>query len=82
MATVKNIRISRNFYKTGNEDLVQFSINELDKSYMWCTSIRVPCGTSEEECQKLAEEEAEKITESDINDYRRFLCDGETYGWD
>lgn len=64
-------------------DLVQFSINELNKSYFWNTSLCLPCGMSEEEimqeCIKFAKE---NISEKDIRDYRSFLEDGERWGWD
>lgn len=101
MATIKDIKISRNWGKrpTGNcsiayqayanveqgeeYDLVQFSINELDKPYFWRSSIGVPCGTSEEDIKKIVEEYArDYITEQDIKDYRDFLESGEKWGWD
>lgn len=64
-------------------DLVQFSINELDKPYFWNTSLCFPCGSSEEEIRQECIEYAQKyITEKDIQDYRRFLEDGEKWGWD
>lgn len=63
-------------------DLVQFSINELDKPYFWNTSLCFPCGTSEEEIKESVEEYAKGITDKEIQDYRRFLDDGERWGWD
>lgn len=64
-------------------DLVQFSINELNKPYFWNTSLCFPCGMSEEEirqeCIKFAKE---YISEKDVQDYRNFLEDGERWGWD
>lgn len=64
-------------------DLVQFSINELNKPYFWRTSLCFPCGMSEEEIREECIEYAQQnITEKDIQDYRRFLEDGERWGWD
>ena len=64
-------------------DLVQFSINELDKPYFWNTSLCFPCGSSEEEIKQECIEYAQKyITEKDIQDYRKFLEIGEKWGWD
>ena len=100
MATIKNIKIHRNWGKRPTDnavycgmawgvekgepyDLVQFSINELDKPYFWETSLCFPCGMSEEEIRKDCVEYAkENITEQDIKDYRRFLKNGEEWGWD
>lgn len=100
MATIKDIKITRNWGKrpTGSRyicnevyvevdkgdpyDLVQFSINELEKSYYWHTSIGVKCGTSEDEIKEIVEEYArEHISKQDIKDYTRFLEDGERWGW-
>ena len=63
-------------------DLVQFSINELGKSYFWNTALCLPCGTSEEEIRASVEEYAKGITDEEIQDYRGFLEDGERWGWD
>lgn len=63
-------------------DLIQFSINELHKPYLWFDSIGVPLETSEEECRRIATEFASKITDKDIKEYTNFLEDGEKYGWD
>lgn len=102
MATIKDLRISRNWGKrpesdnviiSGNVyvdvekgqeyDMVQFSINELDKPYMWRKNLCVPCGTSKEQCREYAELFAKEfITDKDIQDYKRFLEDGEKWGWD
>lgn len=63
-------------------DLVRFSINELDKSYFWYISLCFPCETSEEEIRESVEEYAKGITDKEIQDYCRFLEDGERWGWD
>lgn len=63
-------------------DVVNFSINELDKSYFWNVTLCVPCGLSEDEINSKVKEYAETITEKQIADYRNFLEMGEIYGWD
>lgn len=63
-------------------DLVQFMINELDKNYYWCESLHLPCGLPEEEINKIVQDFVEtQITEEQIIDYRKFLEDGEKWGW-
>lgn len=63
-------------------DLVKISINELGKPYYWQISFGFKCGTSEEEIRESVEEYAKGITDKEIQDYRRFLEDGERWGWD
>lgn len=99
MATIKDIKIHRNWGKRPTDnvvyvgmawgvekgepyDLVQFSINELGKSYFWNTSLCFPCGMSEEEIKKECVDYAQQnITEKDIKDYLYFLECGEKWGW-
>ncbi len=99
MATLKEIRISREwgtrptdnstyvgdawYVEKGEKyDLVSFMIGEVD-NYYWHTSLCLPCGTSEEEARKKAEEYAQnEITQEEIDSYKRFLSYGEKYGWD
>lgn len=72
-----------NVEKGQRYDLVQFSINELNKPYMWRESIGVPCGISEEEIKEIVLEYIEKfITDKDIKSYLDFLEMGEKWGWD
>lgn len=72
-----------NVEKGQRYDLVQFSINELNKPYMWRQSIGVPCETSEKEIEKIVIEYIEKfITDKDIKQYLDFLEMGEKWGWD
>ena len=64
-------------------DLVQFSINELDKPYFWKEHLCVPCDWEEGVVERVIKRYAEnEITEKDINNYRQFLEDGEKWGWD
>lgn len=63
-------------------DLVQISINELDKPYYWKIRFGFKCGTSEEEIRESLEEYAKEITDKEIQYYRSFLEDGERWGWD
>lgn len=64
-------------------DLVQFSINELNKPYFWYESLCLPCGMSEEEIHEIvAQYVKERIDEQSIKDYKKFLEDGEKWGWD
>ena len=64
-------------------DLVQFSINELNKPYFWETSLCLPCGQSEEEIRQDCEDYINTyITDEDVNRYRKFLESGEKWGWD
>lgn len=64
-------------------DLVQFSINELDKSYFWNEHFCVPCDWKEDVVERVVKRYAEdEITEKDIKAYRQFLEDGEKWGWD
>lgn len=64
-------------------DLVQFSINELDKPYFWRESICVPCDWEDEVVERVVKGYAEdEITEKDIKDYFEFLECGEKWGWD
>lgn len=100
MATIKKIRINRNwstrptdngiyvgdvwFVEKGEPyDLIQFSINELDMGYFWHTSLCVPCGISDEDALKMAEEYAkDNISQKSIDSYKHFLEYGQKYGWD
>lgn len=64
-------------------DLVQFSINELDKPYWWYECLCLPCGMSEKNIRDIVEQYAkEQINQQDIEDYKSFLEDGERWGWD
>ena len=63
-------------------DLVQFSINELEKPYFWHMALCVKCGTSEEEINELVRDFAKTITDEEIHGYRQFLDDGEKWGWE
>lgn len=64
-------------------DLVQFSINELDKSYFWNEHLCVPCDWKEDVVERVVKRYAEdEITEKGIKAYRQFLEDGEKWGWD
>ena len=64
-------------------DLVQFSINELDKPYFWKEHLCVPCDWEEDVIERVIKRYAEnEITEKDINNHRQFLEFGEKWGWD
>ena len=64
-------------------DLVQFSINELNKPYLWRECICVPCDWEDETIERVVRGYAEdEITEKDIKDYVWFLECGEKWGWD
>lgn len=63
-------------------DVLQFSINELERSYYWKSIICTPCGLLEKELYRIAEQHAKKITDNEINDYKSFLDIGDEYGWD
>lgn len=95
--TIKKINILRNWgTRNGREcdkvfhdvpvaekyDLVQFVINELGLDIYWCVSIGVPLNTSEEDATKYVEKYIKTIKKSDIADYKRFINDGDKYGWD
>lgn len=62
-------------------DLVQFSINELNKPYFWNESLCLKCDLTEEQIKNEVEEYIGGITENDIKDYKSFLECGEKYGW-
>lgn len=82
----KNVIVGGNIWLVdeGQEyTLVQFSINELKKSYFWNDCFCVPCDWSEEKIRDLVEKYAkEQITEEQIKDYNDFLESGEKWGWD
>ena len=84
MATVKDIDIQKNWKVIDGENynLIEFSINELDKPYYWATSLQVKADTTEKEIRELVEECAKEITSEEIKEYREFLEDGEKWGWD
>ena len=97
MITIKKIEINRNWsYRNGREyyevfynvpvseryDLVKFIVKELGLDIFWHTSIGVPLNTSEQEINKYVYKYAETITNQDVKDYRRFIDDGDKYGWD
>lgn len=64
-------------------DLVQFSINELNKPYFWRDSLALPCGQSEEEIRQDCEDYIKQyIEDKDIAEYKKFLEYGEKWGWD
>ena len=63
-------------------DLVQFSINELQKPYFWRIALCIECGTSEEKINELVRYYAETITDEEMHNYQSFLEDGEKWGWD
>lgn len=64
-------------------DLVSFSINELNKPYCWYERLCLPCGMSEEKIKQIVERYAkDQINEQAIEDYARFLKNGERWGWD
>lgn len=100
MATIKDIKIHRNFGIRPNNDLivvgnvwlvekgqpyhlVQFTINELNKPYMWGACLCVPCDWEDKEIERVVKDYAQdEITEKDIIDYKSFIEDGEKWGWD
>lgn len=97
MITIKKIDIKKNwsarngregstiFYNvsvTEKYDLVQFIIDELGYDIYWCVGIGVPLDTSEEEINKYVEKYCKTLKKSDVMDYKKFIDDGDKYGWD
>lgn len=97
MITIKKIDIFRNWgTRSGREcsslfydvavtekyDLVKFIINELGYDIYWCVYICVPLDTSEEEINKYVEKYCKTLKKSDVMDYKKFIDDGDKYGWD
>ena len=97
MATLKKINILRNWGRRNNSrmnmvwekdlkeneeyDLVQIGLEEIPH-YYWKYSIGMKCGYSEEEIKNDIQEYIDTITEEEIKSYKRFLADGEKWGWD
>ena len=65
-----------------NYDLVNFTINEFPYNIIWPLDLCVPSDFSEKELEKLIKEHLEKITEKDIKDFKKFIDEGDQYGWD
>jgi len=63
-------------------DLVQFSINELNKGYYWADSLCLPAGLPDDEIKAKVEAYAKKIPTESISRFKEFLEDGEKWGWD
>lgn len=96
MATLKKINIIRNFSTRKNNtlgmvweknlkeneeyDLIQISLKEIP-DYYWKYSIGMKCGYSEEQIKNDIQEYIDTITDEEIKSYKRFLSDGEKYGW-
>ena len=97
MATLKKINIIRNFSTRKNNtlgmvweknlkeneeyDLIQIGLEEIPH-YYWKYSIGMKCGYSEEEIKNDIQEYIDTITDEEIKSYKRFLADGEKWGWD
>lgn len=97
MATLKKINIIRNFSTRNNNrygivweknlkeneeyDLIQISLEEIPH-YYWKNSIGIKCGYSEEEIRKSVQKYVDTISDKEIESYKRFLADGEKWGWD
>lgn len=97
MITIKRIDINRSWsVRNGREcdkvfynvsagekyDLVKFIITELGYDIYWCESIGVPLNTSEEDINKYVEKYCKTLKKSDVLDYKKFIDDGNKYGWD
>lgn len=63
-------------------NLVQFSIKELGKPYYWNESLCVPTDWDNEKIEQVVQEYVKLITEENVQEYRKFLEDGEKWGWD
>lgn len=64
-------------------DLVNFSINELEKYFYWNECLCVPCYWTDEQVRKVAERYAQEcISEKEIESFKWFLEMGEKWGWD
>ena len=97
MATLNNINIVRNFstrnsnrycmvwqkdLKENEEyDLVQISLKEIPH-YYWQYSIGMKRGYSEEQIKNDIQEYIDTITDEEIANYKKFLANGEKWGWD
>ena len=97
MATLKKINIIRNFSTRKNNtlgivwqknlkeneeyDLIQIGLEEIPH-YYWKYSIGMKCGYSEEEIKNDIQEYIDTITDEEIANYKRFLANGEKWGWD
>ena len=99
MATIKEIKRIKNWGKRPSNaeifgsvwlvekeqeyDLVQFSINEMGKSYFWREQLCVPCDWEDDVVERVVKGYAEdEITEKDIKDYECFIRCGAEWGWD
>lgn len=97
MITIKKIDISRDWgTRSGREnnkvfynvsvaekyDLVKFIISELGLDVYWCVYVCVPLNTPEEEVNKYVEKYCKTLTMQDIKEYKKFINDGDKYGWD
>ena len=96
MATLKKINVIRNFSTRKNTklgmvweknlkeneeyDLINISLEEIP-DYYWKYSIGMKCGYSEEQIKNDIQEYIDTITDEEIANYKRFLRDGEKYGW-
>lgn len=64
-------------------DLVQFSLEEIDKPFFWRTALAFPLGMSEEEIRnECIDYVKNNITDKDIKEFLWFLECGEKWGWD
>lgn len=97
MATLKKINIERNWARKNSNkynmiwdtdleeneeyDLVQIGLKEIPH-YYWKNSIGIKCGYSEEEIRKSVQKYVDTITDKEVESYKRFLADGEKWGWD
>lgn len=96
MATLKKINIIRNFSTRKNNtlgmvweknlkeneeyDLINISLEEIP-DYYWKYSIGMKCGYSEEQIKNDIQEYIDTITDEEIANYKKFLANGEKYGW-
>lgn len=96
MATLKKINIIRNFSTRKNTklgmvweknlkeneeyDLINISLEEIPH-YYWKYSIGMKCGYSEEQIKNDIQEYIDTITDEEIANYKKFLANGEKYGW-
>ena len=96
MVTLNDINIVRNFSTRNNNkycmvwqkdlkeneeyDLVQILLKEIPH-YYWKYSIGMKCGYSEEEIKKSVQKYVNTITDEEIESYKRFLAEGEKWGW-
>lgn len=63
-------------------DMVQFTLEEINKPYYWKQNVCVPINLPEEEIVKICQDIAKTITDEDIESYVQFLEYGEKFGWD